>query len=264
MQVSERPPAAIPGGGNKVLGIFGGMGPFASAEFIKTIYELNPATVEQELPRCILYSDPSLPDRTEVIKADVDAELTSRMAAILRKIIELGSDKIIICCVTSHCFLPSLPAHLREKIISLVDLIIDEVIERKRKHLLLCTDGARMSGIFSEHERWHLAEPYIVLPRGEDQEAVHNMIYQLKIDPSHDSAIPCLEGLLQKYELDSFISGCTEIHLLTKQLMNRKQEARKYSFIDPLLMVAQDFVNFLAAPRETLSERANVSRRLYR
>lgn len=221
------------------------MGPFASTEFLKTIYELNGTHVEQELPRCILYSDPSLADRTETIRTGAKTVLSDRLVEILEKLELLGSDKIVICCVTSHHFLSSIPLRLREKIISLIDLVVDEAISRKKKHLMLCTIGSRISDVFKKHERWPEAERHIVFPSEEDQCTIHSMIYRLKTNPGDDSAIPCLEQLLEKYRLDSFISGCTEIHLLTRQLMGSGRNVNRYSFIDPLLMVASDLDRLL-------------------
>ena len=43
------------------------MGPLASAEFLKTIYEFNFSRTEKDAPAFVLYSDPSVPDRTEAI-----------------------------------------------------------------------------------------------------------------------------------------------------------------------------------------------------
>ncbi len=54
----------------KLLGILGGMGPSASAEFLKTIYEYGISDLEQRSPACSLYSDPT--------------------------------SKIVIVCITSH------------------------------------------------------------------------------------------------------------------------------------------------------------------
>ena len=43
------------------------MGPVASAvaEFVRTVYELAAVELEQDAPVVILYSDPTVPDRTE-------------------------------------------------------------------------------------------------------------------------------------------------------------------------------------------------------
>ena len=45
----------------KRLGILGGMGPLASAEFLKTLYECFPYEREQDAPVCLLVSDPTFP-----------------------------------------------------------------------------------------------------------------------------------------------------------------------------------------------------------
>ena len=61
----------------KLLGILGGMGPLASAEFLKTIYEYGTRDLEQRSPACILYSDPTFPDRTQTIVNGEEAQFTS-------------------------------------------------------------------------------------------------------------------------------------------------------------------------------------------
>ena len=247
MQVFETDQGGALKNTQKVLGICGGMGPFASVEFLKTIYELNRTRVEQDLPKCILYSDPSVADRTETIRTGAKTALADHLVEILEKLELLGTDKIVICCVTSHHFLSSVPLHLREKIISLIDLVVDEAISRKKKHLMLCSIGTRMSDVFKKHERWSEAEQYIVFASEEDQCTIHSMIYRLKTNPDDDSALPCLEQLLEKYRLDAFISGCTEIHLLTRRLMRSGRNVNRCSFIDPLWIVAADLNRFLMA-----------------
>jgi aspartate racemase len=103
----------------KLLGILGGMGPLASAEFLKTIYEYNVADLEQELPACVLYSDPKFPDRTEAIISGSDDILINLMVTALESLCQLGISKVVITCVTMHYFLPLIPTRLREKVISI-------------------------------------------------------------------------------------------------------------------------------------------------
>jgi len=86
-----------------------------------------------------------------------------------------------------------------------------------------------------------------VFPSEEDQCTIHNMIYRLKTNPEDDSAIPSLEWFLEKYRLDAFISGCTEIHILTRQLMRSGRNVNRCSFIDPLWIVAADLNRLLTA-----------------
>jgi aspartate racemase len=222
------------------LGILGGMGPLASAEFLKTIYEFNISSSEQDSPACVLYSDPSVPDRTEAILNGSDDLILERLTEALEKLCQFNVGKIVITCVTSHHLLPRIAPHLTENIISLVDLTLQEVLGRQTRCLLLCTNGARRKRVFQQHRQWSEVERYVVLPNDDDQVAIHSLIYRLKQNGSIKDAIHCLSGILKKYELDSFIAGCTEIHLLTKYLMSGESRSREYGVIDPLMTLAKN------------------------
>ena len=58
-----------------VIGVLGGMGPMASAEFLKTVYTCCRGEVEQEFPVVMVYSDPTIPDRTSAFRAGRDNEV---------------------------------------------------------------------------------------------------------------------------------------------------------------------------------------------
>ncbi|MBD2309510.1 amino acid racemase [Chroococcidiopsis sp. FACHB-1243] len=226
----------------KVLGILGGMGPLASAEFLKTIYEFNLADREQEMPVCFLYSDPTIPDRTEAIANGLDDLLLNDLITVLETLYLLGVDKIVIPCITIHYFLPKVPLILREKIVSLVDLILEEVLNRQEHQLLLCTQGTLNACIFQQHRLWKWAEPYIIVPQAEHKQ-IHNLIYQIKKEGIQKSALAFLNTLLNKYEVNSFIAGCTEFHLLAKYLI--QHNARYYRVVDPLLIIATNLRKFI-------------------
>jgi aspartate racemase len=227
-----------------VLGILGGMGPLASAEFLKTIYEFNVSDPEQKSPRCILYSDPELPDRTEAILNGSGDIFVTLLSEALENLCWLGATKIVISCITSHFFLPEIRPQLRDKVISLIDLTVDEIWSTKRRYLMLCSNGTSKVRLFQKHKRWNQVEQYVVTPSERDQNMVHDIIYQIKRNSICDAVTSALDCLLRRYRVDSFIAGCTEIHLLTKRLMNGKARDQACLIIDPLLIVARN-VNVL-------------------
>jgi aspartate racemase len=229
------------------LGILGGMGPLASAEFLKTIYECNMPGKEQASPACVLYSDPSMPDRTQAILDGSDDVMLERLTESLDKLCRLNVHKIVITCVTSHHLLPRLSADLNDKIISLVDLIVHEVSRKKTRCLLLCSDGTRAKRVFQQHTQWNEAKAYVVLPSDADQAVIHSLIYRLKENGSRKDVMRCLVAMLEKYELNVFIAGCTEFHLLTKHLLADQSQSDKYSVIDPLMTLARDLKSFTNA-----------------
>lgn len=104
----------------EILGIVGGMGPLASAEFVKTIYEQSVGEQEQHSPAVLLHSDPSFPDRTQSLLAGEWEPSLHKLIETLNELHKLGASRIVICCLTIHYLLPKLPRELKSRIISLL------------------------------------------------------------------------------------------------------------------------------------------------
>jgi aspartate racemase len=224
---------------NGSLGVLGGMGPLASAEFMKTIYELNNADTEQQMPICVLYSDPTIPDRTEAIIGNSSEILASRLVEALDRLCLFNVKKIVIPCVTAHCFLHSIPPHIRNRVVSLVDIIMDEILTRKGEYLLVCSQGTYTANIFQHHPLWRQAKRHILMPDQGDRNVIHNLIYDIKKGTNSDRTVSIFDTLLSKYQTKAFIAGCTEVHLLVKYLTKRERH-ETYQVIDPLMIVASD------------------------
>jgi len=211
----------------------------ASAEFLKTIYECSIGASEQSAPAVVMYSDPSFPDRTQAFLRGEDDVMLSRLCAGLEQLCEMGVSKIVICCITMHHLLPRLPPHLSARVRSLLDVIFEAVGRSRKKHLLVCTNGTRRLEIFQRHEQWESLRKYFVLPGARDQNAIHDLIYSLKQNQSPNELKTFLEYLLAKYEVSSFIAGCTEIHLLTKRLTHSACMCQHCICVDPLTIIGQ-------------------------
>jgi aspartate racemase len=231
----------------KKLGILGGMGPLASAEFIGTLYRLNVAEFEQDTPPCILLSDPTFPDRTEAILAGSTRVLAQRLEEALQTLLDLGADPIVIACITAHHVLPQVAERLRRRVLSLLDLVVDEVLANPRPRLLLATNGTRAARIFESHERWREIEPWTLFPGEEDQRTLHDGLYRLKAGASGDSCVAWLKTLSRRYGTEGFVFGCTELHLLHR-CIERSAETLG-DVIDPLWAAAREFNAASAALR---------------
>src|SRR5215216_6454872 len=108
---------------NGILGILGGMGPVASAEFLKTIYEYSEGEREQDFPVVFVYSDPTFPDRTDAFLNGEEEVILRQLEKALQALVQMDASKIVICCMTIHHLLPRLSPNLAERIISLLDVI---------------------------------------------------------------------------------------------------------------------------------------------
>ena len=226
-----------------MIGILGGMGPLASAEFLKTIYRLNCSGSEQEAPACVLLSDPSFPDRTGAILSGSTEVLAEKLVRSLEELSSRGAERIVIACVTVHHVLPLVPEHLRRKVVSLLDLIVDEIVGKRRPHLLLATTGTRVARIFERHEGWASIAPWVRPLAEPDQAEMHAWIYRLKETESAERCLAWLETLLPRYGIEDLIFGCTELHLLQESLSRGGGRIQTSRVVDPLLSVARSFRN---------------------
>ncbi len=88
-------------GAERVLGVLGGMGPLASAQFMLRLTLLTPATHDQEHIPTVLWSDPRVPDRTRGKLAGGEDPLPWLLRGIdgLR---QAGCGAIVIPCNTAH------------------------------------------------------------------------------------------------------------------------------------------------------------------
>jgi aspartate racemase len=85
----------------RVLGVLGGMGPLASAQFMLRLTQLTPAGRDQDHIPAVLWSDPRVPDRNAARLGDGPDPLPWLMRGIdgLRK---AGCGAIAIPCNTAH------------------------------------------------------------------------------------------------------------------------------------------------------------------
>jgi len=226
----------------EVLGIVGGLGPLASAEFLKTVYEYGIGEYEQDAPIVLMYSDPTFPDRTDSFLAGESELLLARLTAALQCLSDAGASRFVICCMTIHYLLSRLPPHLNARVVSLLDVIFANLKQQPRRHLLLCSNGTRRLELFQRHSQWEQHKSEIVLPSAEDQNIIHReLIYPIKKRPDLDRLKPLLETLLRRYEVDSFIAGCSEIHLLAKHFVFNGDDNVGYGCLDPLMIIAREW-----------------------
>ncbi|WP_406726987.1 aspartate/glutamate racemase family protein [Streptomyces sp. GD-15H] len=236
------------GGAGDVLGILGGMGPLASAGFLQSVYEAaverEGPFAEQALPRCLLDSDPAFPDRTEAIRAGAEAEFLARMRRRLTALTRLGATRTVVACVTAHHFLELLPAAERERVISLVDVLLDELaaVGPGERLLLVATHGTREARVLERSVRWPEVEQRVVLPGPDAQHTVHRLLYRLKREPVSEELAGCFLALADEHGCQGLIAGCTEAHLLTRWLRGRDGPR----IVDPLLTVATRLTSLLA------------------
>lgn len=222
----------------KLIGIVGGLGPLASTRFLATIYRSFRDIPEQQTPRILLLSDPTFPDRTESFLRGEEDEILARATEAAENLLALGADHILFCCYTIHRIVPRLPAAVCERLISLLDIAVDAALGTQGDILLLCTSGTRKLGLFESARHWSRLAGRVRFPGAEEQQAIHDTIYALKKNCDPVEAQSRLAQVLGAHEVDHWLLGCTELHLLSNTRAGDRN-GHEIALLDPLHRVAE-------------------------
>jgi aspartate racemase len=104
----------------RVLGVLGGMGPLASAEFMRQLTLLTPAERDQDHIPAILWSDPRIPDRNAARQGHGPDPLPALVRGI-RGLEAAGCEAIAIPCNTAHGWIDGMRAATRLPILHIVE-----------------------------------------------------------------------------------------------------------------------------------------------
>lgn len=110
----------------RVLGVLGGMGPLASAEFMRRLTLLTPAARDQDHVPAVLWSDPRVPDRTAARLSGGEDPLPALLRGI-RGLEVAGCGAIAIPCNTAHGWFDAMQAATQLPILHIVDAAAEEL-----------------------------------------------------------------------------------------------------------------------------------------
>jgi aspartate racemase len=233
-----------------VLGVLGGMGPLASAEFVKNIYAPGRAERERDMPRVLLDSDPLFPDLTQAIRCGLDRRIRRRLSQRLAGLTEQGATTTVLLCFTAHHFLPRIDPALCRNLVSLVDVTLDGLVAASGRFLLLCSSGSRQARIFQNAPSWPAVADQIVLPDRADQELIHQLLRRIRFHGPQPDVVPTIDALMVRYDCTGVICGCTELHLVSGDLADRYGEA---NVIDALRSLVIGLPDLLADSRPPMA-----------
>ena len=197
-----------------VIGVLGGMGPAATADFYAKIVQATPAQRDQDHPRTLIWSDPTIPDRTGALIAR-GPHPGPQLAAGARKLERSGADVIAVPCNTAHAFLPEIRAAIGIPVLDMVIETRDRVLDLLGTGStagLLATDGTIRSRLY-EHAFEQRGERLLV-PADQQQDRVMEAIRQVKGDAGWVAAAQILCSAvadLAERGAGVVIAGCTEI-----------------------------------------------------
>ncbi|MEN6370145.1 MAG: amino acid racemase [Thermotogota bacterium] len=196
----------------KTVGVIGGMGPAATAEFFRRLIIATPATRDDQHLRVLIDSDPRIPARTAAILHG-GPDPAPRLREIARGLEAAGAELLTMPCNTAHAYLNA----IRDAVsIPVLDMLEEATakIEKGPVGLLATTATVRL-GLYQDVGRRRGLD--VLVPDEERQADVTHVIAALKAYPAPEPLrkdIGRVVGTLQASGARAILVGCTELSLL--------------------------------------------------
>jgi aspartate racemase len=230
------------------LGVIGGMGPLATADFLHKLVKRTPAVTDQEHIPILLYGDCTVPDRTANIVGDGASPLPGLLEGI-RFLNRNGVAAICIPCNSAHRWFDDMQAASDVPILHIVRASAAQVQARKsgaKTIGVLSTFGTHRMGLYCNTLE---AMGYdVVTPTDQEFEtlvspaiAMNKANLWLEAEPYYEEAA----NKLVERGAEIIVLGCTEIPVG----MERQVRANPAQFVDSNDALADLAVAFFAERR---------------
>ncbi len=203
---------------NRIIGLIGGMGPYASAHFYELLLKKSNysygAKNNDDYPEVLIDSIPVPDFISNTKKLDTAKEM---LVSRVKKLNEFGCTSIAMVCNTGHILYPALAKQSRTEFVSMIKLVSREAKERNYKKVgILATKTTIKSGLYKQS----LTELGItVVNPTSSMQNIHELIIRDVVAgkniTSHKRTLyKIAKDFITRNKLDGVILGCTELPLV--------------------------------------------------
>lgn len=201
------------------IGVIGGVGPAATAEFLARVVAWTDAGSDQEHADLVVLQHSSIPDRTAFIVGTSEVSPAPVLAADAARLERLGVAAVVVPCNTATAFIGAMREAVTIDVIDIVETAIDDALAAGATRIgVLSTAGTRAAGSYVTAAHARGAE--VIHPDEDAQAALNRLIYEqvkagLPADPDlYDQAIADVVSR----GADVVILGCTELSVAASQI----------------------------------------------
>ncbi|HTW40438.1 MAG TPA: amino acid racemase [Thermoplasmata archaeon] len=225
----------------KTIGVLGGMGPVATAEYFQRMLALcqrwHGAVQDGEYPPILVYSM-SLQGSSESGIKDTRV-LEREFVRGARRLVSAGSDFLVIPCNTAHHYIDRLRRAVSVPIPSIVELTVDELERRGvRSVAVLASDSSEQHALYDRPLEARGIRP--VGPRAREQReltrTIEHIMGGLRTHGDRQALIRIVRRMRADDGVDAAIVGCTELSLVLPTY------AYSIPTVDALDMLAEEAV----------------------
>ena len=214
---------------HKIVGILGGMGPYATSFFFNNVLNTNNAKKDWDHTRLVIDNNTKIPSRTRALLYGEESPY-KEIYNTCKKLERYPVDIIIIPCNSVHYWIKDLKQKIKIPIVSIVDVTVEALfnLDSFKKVSVLGGYVTHKKALYKESIENNGAE-YVAICK-DQQVDIGNMIERIKlldedINDLRKDFISLVDEIIERNQCNVIILGCTEFSLF-------KDEEFKIPIID--------------------------------
>ena len=200
-------------GRKKILGVLGGMGPAASAEFMRILARRFPAKCDQDHPVVYLLSDAPIPDRNDYLTGRGENP-QALIQADLDKLVGWGAELLAVTCNTAHCLINNFRNELKAPLIHIVEATVKSAKQAAPQGAwMVATLGTIRCGLYQdEAERQNFR---LLVPPEDIKQKIQNIVHFVKAGDMKTAGEKMAEAVQELWKIEKLpvVTACTELPL---------------------------------------------------
>lgn len=199
----------------RTIGVIGGMGPAATADFLSRLVAGAGALTDEGHPRVLIDSNPHVPDRNAA-RAGQGPSPGPVLAAMARGLVAAGAQVLAMPCNAAHGWADDIVAATPAQFVSMIDAAVAEALEELPRRVGIIAVGATLDARLY-HDRLAAAGIAVIEC---DRAAVQSLVTAIKggdTGPAIHAAMAAEAARLVAAGADAIIAACTEVPLVLRQ-----------------------------------------------
>lgn len=197
-----------------MIGVIGGMGPAATADFYARLVEATPARRDQDHLHVVIDGNPAIPDRSAALLRR-GPDPTPLLVDAARRLESMGAELLVMPCNTASAFSDAVSRAVRCPLLRWHEVAVAELrarVPQARSVGLLATEGTVAAGVYQRA----LAHGGLacVVPRAALQAQVARIIARRKAGDASEPLRTELGAVVSGVAADVVLLACTELSSL--------------------------------------------------
>ena len=195
----------------KVVGILGGMGPFATLDFFKLIVQYTPAQKDWEHLRILIDNNVKIPSRTRAVLYNEQSPVPYMIKSI-NNLAKIGADFVVVPCNSAHYFYKEVLPYIAIPWISIIEVTSKKIISMGKNSPLI------IGGFVTTNKRlYNEFIPDAVYLADEGNRFIEKLIEEIKLTSTlSQQSKKAFRKLLEdkKNSMDCIVLACTELPIV--------------------------------------------------